>query len=260
MKKTLIALMALAGGASAAVVGRTETLWTMTFGTDIDGTNDYLCTGSYAPTSVTGVNGQTGDDYVSTTGENDSQATILFEDGTGMSWSEDNWEFEVVFTLPAGFTQLSDWPAIVELTTLKKETNGANYGVRISPYVTVSNELHLDGHLDSNSTTLNSYKLATDKEYIATLSFYDDVLTLKLDGNVVVEATSFSDDLTKLINGKNTADIKQFCLGGRQDGSGEMQVNIHSMSAYKIGVIPEPATATLSLLALAGLAARRRRR
>lgn len=252
--------MALAGVASAEI-GRTETLWTMQFGTDINTTNndDYIVTGSYAPTSVSGVNGKTGDNYVTTVGTNGSQAVIKWDNGTGMSWSEDNWEFEVVFTLPSGFKAGNEWPAIVEITTDRSNSRGSNYGVRISPYVTDSNKLNLDGHVGGKTTT--TYTLSTDTEYTATLSFYEGVLTMKLDGDVVVTATSFPNDLTGII--KDTpekAAIKQICLGGRQDNSAAVQVNIHSMSAYKIGVVPEPTTATLSLLALCGLAARRRRK
>ncbi len=257
MKKTLIALLALAGVASAAVVGRTETLWTMSFGTDIGESytenevtlkHDYLVTGSYKPSNVWDVDGLTGTDYVATNGS-DKRVHIRWANGSGLSFDE-NWEVEIVFTLPTGYKSNSNYPALLALT--KEAENGVYYGIRLSPYQTDNNNLRLDGYFTSEAGVVENKYLDTDKKYTATITSYEGAITLKLDGEVV-QTRKLSDKL-------DSGDVYEMTLGGRpESGSdGRIGARIYSVSAYK--VVPEPTTATLSLLALAGLAARRRRK
>ena len=54
--------------------------------------------------------------------------------------------------------------------------------------------------------------------------------------------------------------IDKFALGGRIGGKNGNNANVTVYGASLTKIVPEPTTATLSLLALAGLAARRRRK
>lgn len=95
---------------------RSGQIWSVTFGTDIDGANDYLVTNgsgsSYAPSGDWDEEGQSNADHVSTSG-NDKRVHI--QGDTGLSWS-DNFEFEIVFVLPQDDANNSNWPVFAKLS------------------------------------------------------------------------------------------------------------------------------------------------
>ena len=83
-------------------------------------------------------------------------------------------------------------------------------------------------------------------------------ITLTKIGNSVSAAVDGVVSSTGTINYSGV--INNITLGGDTNGYYKLNSVVHSISMSSITVVPEPATATLSLLALAGLAARRRRK
>ena len=110
-------------------------------------------------------------------------------------------------------------------------------------------------------------------------SFADGMLTLNVDGDITVDTrfvniTGFADgvlaDILNLTKGVEDGMVGIKLVDDDQEypivGNGENNVGFYGAyygagnGQYFVQYIPEPATATLSLLALAGLAARRRRK
>ena len=243
MKKTFITLLALAGVAAAAPE-RGEQLWTLTFGTDINGSTDYLVTNygetTYAPSTTYDIEGLTGEDYVSTNGSN-KRVHTQWSNGSGLTWNG-HFEVEIVFFVPENFANNSKWPVVAELS-------GNGTSLRFGPYTQQSNAFYVDGVNLTKNEVETPLTLTTGTKHTASLSVFEGTVTLKLDGAVAQTGT-----LADSVSG-NITDI---ALGGNSGDAYRLQENVYSISAYKL--IPEPATATLSLLALAGLAARRRRK
>lgn len=244
MKKTLITLMALASVAAAEIV-RDGQIWSVTFGTDIDGTKDYLVTNgsgsSYAPSGVWDVEGLTGADYVSTNGDN---KRVHIQGDTGLSWS-DNFEFEIVFVLPQDYANNSNWPVLAELS-------GSGSSLRFGPYVALGGQFCMDGSLSKDIAQDPVALTGGSEKHTATVTLYEGSLTLKLDG-VVAQTGMLNEGASGIIN--------NVTLGGDSSSSYRLQENVYSISAYKVTeVVPEPATAALGLFALVGLTARRRRK
>jgi hypothetical protein len=109
--------------------------------------------------------------------------------------------------------------------------------------------------------------------------FADGMLTLNVDGDITVDTrfvniTGFADgvlaDILNLTKGVEDGMVGIKLVDDDQEypivGNGENNVGFYGAyygagnGQYFVQYIPEPATATLSLLALAGLAARRRRK
>lgn len=243
MKKTILLLASLSGIAFSAPE-RGDQIWEITFGTDIDGTNDYKVVNygdiTYTPTNVWDVSDYTGKDYVSTNGD-DKRVHTRWTKGCGLSW-DDNFEFEIVFELPNNFSTNSSWPVLAELS-------GNGFSVRFGPYTQQQNKLYVDGANITKNSVDAPLTLTTGEKHTATLTVYEGGITLKLDGQIAQTAT-----LADTASG-NIVDIT---LGGNSSTAYRLAENVYSISAYK--VVPEPTSATLSLLALAGLAMRRRRK
>ena len=102
-------------------------------------------------------------------------------------------------------------------------------------------------------------------------SGYGDVVTLALQNNGEGKLTLFVDGEQAGYTTITSADqysasklIKRFKFGGKLNGTNNnANIILHDaqfVSGLTTQIIPEPTTATLSLLALAGLAARRRRK
>lgn len=243
MRKTILLLASLSGIAFSAPE-RGDQIWKITFGTDIDGTNDYKVVNygdiTYTPTNVWDVSGYTGKDYVSTNGD-DKRVHTEWTNGCGLTW-DDNFEFEIVFELPNNFSTNSNWPVLAELS-------GNGSSVRFGPYTQQQNKLYVDGVNITKNPVDAPLTLTTGEKHTATLTVYEGGITLKLDGQIAQTAT-----LADTASG-NIVDIT---LGGNKSNAYRLAENVYSISAYK--VVPEPTSATLSLLALAGLAMRRRRK
>ena len=239
MKKTLITLLALAGVASADEASR-ELLWSMTFGANnswsVDSPEDaYSTSGVWAVTTTTD---SAGNYILSTNGTNDRVHT-QWNDGSGMTWDSD-FEIEITFALPEtyvgkGSAKLielnSDWRSLIISSTGDQD------------------DFYITGENFTASESNEAISLTLGKTHTFVISVNDGAVSLSLDG--VVKQTG-------LLNGssKNISNI--YIGGGSSTTNNLLSANYYSIRAYKL--IPEPATATLSLLALAGLAARRRRK
>ncbi len=257
--ETIIALMAMAGVVSAAPI--TETLWTMDFGNDIGGSGvDYKITNgstafTYNPT-ISGVNQHTTADQAEGHWTNGLSGVVTSPDSvvtlsgsSGITWGDD-FQFVITFTMPDGSfsTDSHQWPVNAQLGQL--ENNGNTYALRFGPYIEEQNEYNLDGHITGTVYPQSKVQL-TGGEHVAVLTVIDRKITLTLDG-VGVATSTCGDDLG------NEDTISLITLGGDHKGTNRLYSSVKSVSMSKI--IPEPTTATLSLLALAGLAARRRRK
>ena len=274
MKKTLLVLLTLGAIASGAdtkeelwsidftTLNRTESGQAITFGDYTfkvwDGTlSSAGITSNYTPATTT--TNDAGETVESSPAEIDR---VHITGPTGVTWG-DNFAVEVVFTLPDGYDKAGDWPAIFNMYG-----NGNNDNLRFGPYVQdssygidgVSNvALVKPGESDRDWT---SVPLTTGEAHTALLSVYDGAVTLTIDGAIAAKAT---------LNTSNdyyapSIEIGNMLIGGHvgnnygadPKSAWNMDVTVSSLTMYKL--VPEPTTATLSLLALAGLAARRRRK
>ena len=232
--------MALASLVTAADPFTTETLWTINFGSEylnadgsvkgyevIDGTSTYTLTESWSLKENVVAGGVTST-------ANGSRPHLRGD--TGVDWTDD-FQFTIKFTTPDVITANSSWPVIAGL-----EENTLRFG----PYVAdgQNNYLHIDGTHTGNA--FNNVAL-TSGTHTVTLTVVDGDVSLHLDGTLAATATIAL-----------TGDIKNITLGGGTGDNYRMTQTVHSISMAK--VVPEPTTATLSLLALAGWAARRRRK
>ncbi len=100
-----------------------------------------------------------------------------------------------------------------------------------------------------------------------TVSFlYDSVqeknyVEAYLDGVAIYERTEIVyEDLGKSYTSSISGELQSLTFNGWGSGSANQAMTLTSFSISETQNLPEPTTATLSLLALAGLAARRRRR
>lgn len=235
MQKTIITLLALASMATAETYS-TETLWTMNFGSEYEGGYN-IVNGSYSYTLTESwdvSNHVVEGGVTSATGHRPH-----LRGDTGVDWT-DNFQFTITFTTPETIVANSNWPVIagLEVDTL-----------RFGPYIAEGQNNHV--HIDGTHTGNAYYQVPlTSGTHTAVLTIIEGNVSLTLDGVLAATATI-----------ELEGDIKNITLGGGGGPSGDayrMEQTVHSISMAKI--VPEPTTATLSLLALAGLAARRRRK
>ena len=239
MKKTIITLMALAGMACAADY-TVENVWSADFGTAYQG--GYQVNGSLTSVGtvwdVVAVEGG-----VQTSGDK----RVHMAGGVYGSWADD-FEFSITLTLGDPISASNGWPVFAEVA-------GNGTSLRFGPYTNAGNYVSLDGSLEKG-TTDTSFSVASGETYTVTLTKIGTALTLAVDGTVVSNGT---------LNGNVSGNITDIALGGNTTNGYRINETVHSISyglvtAAESPVVPEPATATLSLLALAGLAARRRRK
>ena len=220
MKKTLIALMALAGVALGAnelnvPVGGNfcggDYAFSFTVTADLlssTNTSDVLAAywGNY-----NGHGGYNVNAYVLST--NEGAITLSVGDGTMANWG-------------AGDTITAD--------TVFTEQRGASF----TPYLNVGETYSIicDGSDGNQTVRLYEGSLVYDTD-----GWYQ---WTEADGEAVKQAAVVLDTVV---------------YNGNMNGSAPQMSSVGN-AAYKVQVLPEPTTATLSLLALAGLAARRRRK
>ncbi len=115
-----------------------------------------------------------------------------------------------------------------------------------------NNTVGVDGSLTKPEGANNLVSVAPGVTYTVTLTKIGKDVTVAVDGKESAHGV-----LADTVSG-NITDI---VLGGDQNNNYKINEVVHSAS-YSVltPAVPEPTTATLSLLALAGLAARRRRR
>ena len=237
MKKTIIALMALAGVSYGADY-TTETVWTLDFGTEY--TSNYNLTGTLANK---GTFWDLSDCAVVGGATTTASKRIHMAGGVYGSW-EDDFQFSITLTLGNTISASNGWPVFAEL-----KGNGA--ALRFGPYTNNNNTVAVDGNVKKGAGT-GTVSVAPGGTYTITLTKIDSVVTLAVDG-----VTTMTGTLAEGLSG-NITDI---ALGGDTGSQYRINETVHSISWSKVTpTIPEPTTATLSLLALAGLAARRRRK
>ncbi len=249
MKKTLITLMALAGVASAAIE-RGDNLWSIDFGTKYTG-NYQVTSTQYSPSKIWDMEGCTlGENYVGTTGS--KRMHVEWKNtGTGLTFGDD-FGIELVFTLPENY-RVSAGKVDGPFSLITLSTGNRNQLIHFGPDTTTS-KVNFAGSVVEESTVSTDLILSTGVQYTAQLEFYSGAITLKINDSVIQSGT---------LTNSATGTISDIMIGGGwvagdYSYNNWIEENVHSVTAYKI--IPEPATATLSLLALAGLAARRRRK
>ena len=237
MKKTIIALMAMAGAAFGADY-TTETAWTLNFG------NEY--TNGFQWSAKAGYSYGTPWDIVAVEGgsQTNSNDRVHMASGKFGSWDED---FQFAITLTLGETiSAGAWPVFGEIA-------GSGTALRVGPYPSVNNTVAVDGSLTKTEGTNNLVSVAPGGTYTVTLTKIGKDVTVAVDGKETGHGV-----LADTVSG-NITDIM---FGGRQTENTTNSINevVHSASYSVLTAVPEPTTATLSLLALAGLAARRRRK
>lgn len=260
MKKTIITLLALAGIATADTTP--TVLW------DLDFTSTGVVINTADGITTTLVNNSTRTDDIS------NGAITLNNEYLKLNQSAGNLSYSDEFTLVAvvqlgvqpGYSaeNLSTWPAIFGLG----ETDAWAWK---PSYYTATSTFHLDkngfdGYVDEQYKSSGGITYTQPTE----AGTYGDTITVALQNNGKGTLTLYVDGevagyttITSANEYGSNKLIKVFNFGARNDGGNASNIILHDaqfVSGLTIQIIPEPTTATLSLLALCGLAARRRRK
>lgn len=242
MKKTLAVLMALTGVAMAEV---TQELWSL----DFTGTTP-------AYTLAKGVSLSNLPESANGGWTLNMSNQVLTQTGHVLTYAD-----KFIYTVKLEINTLSEdnkWPELVGLGKAGAENNNTDHGDNWKcAYYKEAAKFVLDKNGFSSATEAETVKsISTTVDTPFTLSIHSDgqgKISMYVGDELVDYATLGSTDLTKT--------VEQFSFGGRVNvGKGGSNSDVTIYSAKLVKVIPEPTTATLSLLALAGLAARRRRR
>ncbi len=222
MKKTLIALMAMASvamGANELNVPVAGSFYGGDYAFSFTVTADQLSSTNTSDVlaaywgDYNGYGGYNVNAYVLSTGENVGAITLSVGDGTMASWG-------------AGDTITAD--------TVFTQQRGASFTTTLNVGETYS--IICDGANQKQTVSLYAGSLVYDTD-----GWYQ---WTEADGEAVKQAAVVLETVT---------------YNGNMNGSASQMTSVGN-AAYKVQLLPEPATATLSLLALAGLAARRRRK
>ena len=238
MKKTIITFLALAGVAAAA--DSTQELWSLDFtGTSL--TSSFADGVSLSTLPTSGINnGLT---------LNDAPLTLT-QTGSILTY-EDQFIFSVTLQVNS---HLGTHPELVGFGNKKSEYDLHNW--KAAYYVGDDNfVLDKNGFGTPNETNKAIGDVSVTLNTPITLSFKSDgegTITMYV-GDTVAGYTTISEDFLK-------QSINKFALGGRVDGKKGNNANVTVYGASLTKIVPEPTTATLSLLALAGLVTRRRRK
>lgn len=255
MKKTIIALLALCGCASAAteLVAEWDNFSTLT-------NNGYTVT-------ITGTSTKVENGILKVTGSKPASAIIDVSDA-GLTFGEGftlNMTLNNVNSLggyaPYGFIGMNSGVyTFLALAGVGSSDYKAAYGYRSSAgNITMSNPEGETGDLSCLTSTTTVSTL--------TMTFSTSAFNMYLNGNLI--ATGTPKDSNQM-NQNTSSVIDSFSFGSWAGDSdnGRLNEHVHSFAIYEGAMtaaevralmVPEPTTATLSLLALAGLAARRRR-
>mgnify|MGYP003296534800 CR=1 FL=1 len=247
MKKTLIALMALAGVAAADITTIT-TEWN--FDNNLTSTGSVVTTGSW----VKGQDGLTEATY----GVDDVYGSYLVLDGKGYVKVNNTYWSTGSGTLALGSNDTSfTISATVMFDSIPSEiflmgtSNNHDEGFA---FTLMDGKLALTAKSIAHNTLNSMTALTADTWYTLGVS-YDaetNVANFSVNGNSVGTLT--------LSSGYDAAEAVGMAIGagGADQAQGVWSGKIANLSITT--TVPEPTTATLSLLALAGLAARRRRK
>ena len=241
MKKTLIALMAMAGAAFGADY-TAETAWTLDFGSEYTNGFQWNAKEGYSygtPWDIVAVEGGS---------QTSGNKRVHMAGGKFGSWDTD-FQFTMNVTLGDTISASNNWPVFGEIA-------GSNTALRFGPYTSANdgNTVGLDGNVTKDDSKNNLVAVEPNGTYTITLTKIGKEVTVAVNG----VATGYG-VLADSVSG-NVTDIM---LGGNKNNQYRINEVVHSASWSLLTpapAVPEPTTATLSLLALAGLAARRRRK
>ena len=261
MKKSIIALLALGSIASAASVGYNSMTAEQKDGVVLA----WDFSTSTGAATVGSANGNFDLNEAGTAASLTSSSSHPWKDGMASTFANGN--FTLSFDLNS-FTA-NNWQALVTMYTsggtgdtkclqIGVNTNGDlnifNNVAGQTGYAGITSSGGIDTGLDSGMTTTATVTLVSDMSSAKTLTVY-------VNGNSVGSWDNWTAESDYSLNG---IQIGAAFGGGRTFPEAEMS-NITlwnkalSSTEVKGLIVPEPATATLSLLALASLAARRRR-
>ena len=241
MKKTIVALLALASAAFGADY-TTETAWTLDFGSEYTNGFQWNAKEGYSygtPWDIVAVEGGS---------QTNGSKRVHMAGGIFGSWNDD-FSLTMTVTLGEPISASNGWPVFGEIA-------GNGTALRFGPYTNAGNYVSIDGDLTKGNTD-TSFAVTSGNTYTIMLTKIGTSVSLSVDGKEVSTGT-----LANTVSGN----ITDLMLGGNKNNQYRINEIVHSASYSLITVkpetpsIPEPTTATLSLLALAGLAARRRRK
>ena len=229
MKKTLIALLALAGMVSAATVSAVNGVYSF-------GASDWTAT-------------TTGDTY----------STLTFD--TTINLEKNDWILS--FTADVNPSKPTNPWGTALITSGNAPYPSGTHDGGFQFYITKAGDVNIKGANlgNSNGTSMDVTLTAapeTATSYTFTISKVGTTTTYEVSGG------DLENTHVRTIEGYDWADktLNTLCtsVGGVYGTTNNDQLNNKwSLPAGSFRVIPEPATATLSLLALASLCARRRR-
>ncbi len=230
MKKTIITLLALAGVAAA---DSTQELWSLDFtGTNL--TSSFADGVSLSTLPTSGINN----------GLTLNNAPLTLTQTGSILTYEDQFVFSVTLEVNS---HLGNWPELVGFGNNSNNWKAAYY-VQDSNFVLDKNGF---GTPDETNKAIGDVSVTLNTPI--TLSFKSDG-----EGTITMYVGDTVAGYTTIGDGYLTQTIEKFAIGGRIGGKAGNNADVTVYGA-SLSIIPEPTTATLSLLALAGLAARRRR-
>lgn len=252
MKKTIITLLALS---SISMAAEPALVWDL----DFDSTGVVFT--SYVEGVTSNLNSGVGSTLISDgaiTLNND--AFSFTQTGGNLSYSD---EFTLLVKVQMGKAG-NNYPVIFSLG----ETTSWNWK---PSFYQNDNKFVLDKDGFGDNIVNQENKSSGAVGYTIPENGYGDVVTLALQNNGEGKLTLFVDGkqagyttITSANEYSDTKLIKEFKFGGKLSGTNnKANIILHDAQFVRgltTQIIPEPTTATLSLLALAGLAARRRRK
>lgn len=252
MKKTIITLLALS---SISMAAEPALVWDL----DFDSTGVVFT--SYVEGVTSNLSSGVGSDLISDGAITlNNNAFSFTQTGGNLSYSD---EFTLLAKVQMG-KAANNYPVIFSLG----ETTSWNWK---PSFYQNDNEFVLDKDGFGDNIVNQENKSSGAVGYTIPENGYGDVVTLALQNNGEGKLTLFVDGeqagyttITSANEYSASKLIKRFKFGGKLAGdSNRANIILHDaqfVSGLTTQIIPEPTTATLSLLALAGLAARRRRK
>ena len=249
MKKTITAIMALAG---VAIAGEAKVLWDM----DFESTGVTL---TLAEGVTTNLSSNVGANLITDGAITLNNNSFSFSQTDGrLSYAD---EFTLVAVVQLGASQPGSWPAVFGLGEDNKWAWKPSFYVDAGQF-----KLDKDGFDSADETN----KGVGGVTYTLPSEGYGDIVTIALQNDGNGKLSLYVDDvLAGYSTIGNAADygsdkfINNFTFGARNGGSNKSNIILHDaqfVQGLVTRIVPEPTTATLSLLALVGLAARRRRK
>lgn len=249
MKKTIITLLALSGISMAA---EPALVW------DLDFASTGVVFTKYAEGVTSNLSSGVGSALISNGAITLNNNSFSFSQTAGrLSYAD---EFTLVAVVQLGASQPGSWPAVFGFGEDNSWCWKPSFYVQTGTF-----HLDKDGFGSANETN----KSVGGVTYTLPSEGYGDIVTIALQNDGNGKLSLYVDDvLAGYSTIGNASDygsdkfINNFTFGARNGGGNKANIILHDaqfVSGLTTQVLPEPTTATLSLLALAGLAARRRR-